>query len=1274
MHRQAVPETLDAVVMSSRSSRAPSISSDRHSIASSVTLHMPTTVRPAPAYIAASVASQIVTDAHNAQLRDENSQEVELASAVFDEPALALLNAFLDHLLFAFLSKARSPTLSAMRPAIADVLKPRLAREAIDAADEELDGLLAADDDDADELALEGSDGRAADRWDVEKVWKRTRLRIMVYTRLGELEDDDEERYVQQERGLSMDDDDAEDAGLVSWAAAIFLTSVVEYVAEQALLISGAAAHARVATRIRKLSHHTNAEVTPVLAIERLVIEEPDAEKIALNAALGRLWRTWRKRVRSPGRGVRPISSSSSLYHSKANREIIEEPMPQEAAIPEHMPTETEIASNIPLPQGDNDVNEIEVPGLANAFDDDHVDPETTGTPPSVSSRPRPQSVIISASIWPYNTMSWRQERPTSLPIRPAPRFVPSRPSRPSHPSSTISSPISVPTSASNNDDLPFETPMERIADANSFLEETDHEDMHQHREAARKQLEIPAGPDASQIAVATPAAAMGIVSRISPVQSAQTQDRNQRVGLDQDGVGHGIPTRSRDQNDPTVSQPDRVSIEESYPPDIVRSISRPFNHEPVAPRDYKDQKTAEIAPAPTPGFGSSYAQRKALKHTAPQAATPTSVLPANIPTFDPMPVTPVEPAPAQPTQTKKHSIPTKISTGSSAHAADTMSPAHRRESPASTPRNRPVPIMQDTDSSKVKVAPPHLSPTRMSASSLYNPKRSPTRSAESLVAGAGQRNSTSGSPLSQAFSHDRSLSDKASLKRVISSSSAQKSNGAIPISSGRDSTASRRSRNLSGRMSEEDREREFDSLVKGKDTVKFTLTPENMRALDAAPTNQAEPPKPSSVTSHVTVYPRVNAEDSQFGTANLPPKRTFSKSRRPGPTVASHRPSPSRTVISKPVAREARIDTESLRELAEFIRSTGPPPGSDVSAQPFVAKSMAASSSAHGSTLLLGRNGSASQQSSRVDGASSRTRMNMEPRSPAGPSNGNDDLIDFIRQGPPNANAGQPRIPRSVAPFRTTVDSDQFDTMLAGHDNVESAFGSTTSTVDTKYSDTTVHSRTGLIPDPVVVQPAYSNAPQQLSGSMASNEPTITRTHRRVKDPYAIDMSDEDEEEDDDDRLTALPASSRPPQSAQASRQETLADFLNGMDPPSNSQPQPFALNEQSIAAARARATSNSSPASSTTAPRNGPVVTGLSSSISSDAPRAYKPKLQARAPAVGHNGRSATSDLADFLRESGPPDVPQGQNGNAQFSATKKDEDKKSFKFWKRGKSEKT
>jgi hypothetical protein len=102
-------------------------------------------------------------------------------------------------------------------------------------------------------------------------------------------------------------------------------------------------------------------------AIERLIIEEPDVEKIALNAALGRLWRTWRKRVRSPisplspGRGVRPVSSYSSLHLRKASRDTVETLRSEHEPLPEHRPTETDIAANIPLPLGDNDVNEIEV-------------------------------------------------------------------------------------------------------------------------------------------------------------------------------------------------------------------------------------------------------------------------------------------------------------------------------------------------------------------------------------------------------------------------------------------------------------------------------------------------------------------------------------------------------------------------------------------------------------------------------------------------------------------------------------------------------------------------------------------------------------------------------------------------------------------------------------------------------------------------------------------------------------------------------------------------
>jgi len=347
----------------------------------------------------------------------------------------------------------------------------------------------------------------------------------------------------------------------------------------------------------------------------------------------------------------------------------------------------------------------------------------------------------------------------------------------------------------------------------------------------------------------------------------------------------------------------------------------------------------------------------------------------------------------------------------------------------------------------------------------------------------------------------------------------------------------------------------------------------------------------------------------------------------------------------------------------------------------------------------------SMSKQSSSANGSATRARPNMEPRSPAGLSTGNGDLIDFIRQGPPDANHGQPRIPRNVAPFRTTVDSDQFETMLGGHGNVESAYGSASSTLESKDSTQTINSRTGLIPSPSVVQPAYSNTPQQLTGSMSGpDEPHITRTRRRVKDPYAIDLSDEDEddEDEDEDQLTALPTptNQHPPQQVQrqqapetkrpqAPRQESLMDFLNGMEPPSTSKPQPFMLSEETIAAARARAaaSSNTGLGSAASTKGNGnnygngngnpngsaPAFGSISSSNSN------KPRLQARAPAVadnirgsggvgGYNGgggsKTATSDLADFLKNSGPPEMPPPRQ-------ERKEEEKKSKRFWRRGKT---
>ena len=359
------------------------------------------------------------------------------------------------------------------------------------------------------------------------------------------------------------------------------------------------------------------------------------------------------------------------------------------------------------------------------------------------------------------------------------------------------------------------------------------------------------------------------------------------------------------------------------------------------------------------------------------------------------------------------------------------------------------------------------------------------------------------------------------------------------------------------------------------------------------------------------------------------------------------------------------------MRDFADFIRSTGPSPGQEKSVKPFVNISGNGPKSVNGSATSLGRRMSTKQNPIRnTDNPSVRTRMNMEPRSPAGLSDGNNDLIDFIRQGPPSTTQ-QPRIPRNVAPFRTTVDSDQFGDMMGDHGNIESAYNSSTvSTLESKPSSQTINSHTGLLPEPKVVQPAYSNTPQKLSGSMTNpnpgGEPVITRTRRRVKDPYAIDISDEDEEDEDEDQLTALPHSSAPGHPAPAPRQESLLDFLNDNPPPTTSSPQPFLLSPSALAAAKARAASSSSSSTTSRAPSQFGAISVASQGASSNGKGITK--LQARPSAAEE--RRATSDLADFLRNTEPPEREQVEAPEVP----RNEGEKRRLRFWRSGRERRT
>lgn len=843
MHQRARSEA-GGDVASPRSSRAPSFSSDRPSVASSVTFQMPTSIRPAPAYIAASVASQIVTDNRHAQLREGDDSDTEgagdfLVNALFSEQALSLLNSFLDHLLFAILSTAHSPSLTAIRPAITDVLKPRVAREAMANADEELQGLLAGEDDEE----FPEQDGTVAERWDVEKVWKRTRLRIMVYTRLGELEDEDEERYVQQERGLSMDDSDDDEAGLVSWAAAIFLTSVIEYLAEQTLLVSGQAAFARLSAKMKKIAQQS--EDAEDQQLERIIVEDFDVEKIALNSALGRLWRTWRKRVRSPitplsPRGVRYTSSVASLHrrrisHDTADESILSDGVPE---VPEHKPTETEIAANIPLPMGDNDVNEIEVPGLARTFEEG----EASGTETPIARTQRPASVIMLAP--PENfRRRMAKERPVSMPPPAA-------------------GPLVFPPERETAEDMEFETPMETVSDDESYIHDERQEGM-SHVDERDAEGEHEADADMVAFAAST---GMGFgMSPISPVKAN---------GFDKDEDDVDTPTQTGYDGESQVFQSKRMSIEKTGPPGVVRTYStrssslRSHDRTPAGtpsvtpgnePKTYLDDAhtdddlsapdaigvahTSNIPiPTPSPPAEPSTNDRAPghAKHPShggyvevlPRQTALTSITVRNTPSPE-----------ERPTQGERSTMRKDVQRKEVQRKEVTISPPGPRDTTPPRSRAPVLASLQETETWSTKPQHPVVpeKSTQRGSPTRGSPKPGPSlRTRESPAAVADRTvkpKAIEGSPRSRSGTTEGASPDKATVQRLSSSSSTGRSVSTSILHSARDSDTSLngRPRGLSGRMSEEDRQREFDTLVKGEETVKFTLTPQAMRDIDVS-------------------------------------------------------------------------------------------------------------------------------------------------------------------------------------------------------------------------------------------------------------------------------------------------------------------------------------------------------------------------------------------------------------------------------------------------------
>ncbi|KAF2169291.1 hypothetical protein M409DRAFT_20517 [Zasmidium cellare ATCC 36951] len=1421
--------------------RSPSISS--YSSTSQWTSGMPanpSNVHPAPAYVAAFGASQVVSE-RKRRFSDDDDEGGGGGTAMssrddmqFSQNALALVNAFLDQLLYSFLGNAMSTSLTALRPAVRDVLRSRLATEAIASAEEELQELLAGGDEEEEEMNQRQTVAERNRKWDTELVWKRTRLRVMVYTRLGEMEDDDEERYVREDELFHGSDRRfSHSSGLVSWAAAIFLTSVLEYIAEQVLQVAGHAADSRARRQSKnpRVSMSASGMVTPV---DGVTVEDHDMEKVALNSTLGRLWRTWRKSLRggnsnpphapptpttaasnnnnfsrrfsrdpfgaamSPRRssfgtaGPESVVSaldesrrpSMSTNNDRGSPSAGDDELP-EAQYPEHV-----LAANIPLPIGDakRDVDEIEVPGLAR--DPDELETHEELTP--MDSEPKRRNShhagatpfsLIGSLIGGAMYMTGRSRRDSSqTTIQEKPILTRQR----SASVPTRAKPVQREEKAKDETD---ETQDPEAADVTAEAETEEKDDKPEEKANAaemepRKRDDSPhvkpvldklaanAPPDddaekkeargilgsAAAGSAAAAAAALALVygpkfdkkeaRKSSPAKDTDIEERDKQKHLIDMKRFSVPPSGSR------VVQPekdDEVEKDAESKPAVPKTVLRPATADSDESFSLNDKNETEVVQQPLakPRHLSGdftpveVEEEKAAEEEEPveEEEPPVDIGVAR--TSDTAVSTPrTEEPPVEYHQARDSFTnpaprrPSRLILG--ANEPDEPSPLRKesqnvQEEDTGIPEVTPESFLSKrslslTVSPKQQVEKSKSQPPPQNRSLRESPKRASVPSALVLSPDGGSHGPVSPafektpSPWRQSFAAPEKSSQWAySPKKPMSVSEPSPTIQEHPV-------IQKIMKRQENKVREEEESKvltsasikgpeDFEMFVQGGDTVKYTLTPENVRD-DPSQADAVLYPKTTRNVERVAPSPPPKQSpplDSRMGrsqtskqatSANpiaIPPEPEDEREEETSRERESRREK--RRSISRPpvrntsihrksglVAREPQVMTESTRDFADFIRSTGPNKEQEVlpilnnrsttslnSLRQAHINGSRSSSPGAASARSLNRTALHSENVPPVPPMPNKGKNSiMQPRGPASTADGTSELIDFIRTGPNGSEqAGQPRqhrISRTVAPFRTTMDSDQFNEWgerlaaqpdLKLNTSVPSAPSVKSASSMKSSVRTSANSRAPLLNGSnagETVHPAHSGVPQRsssLSAPDASPKPLQTTTSEpavkryRNKDPYALDFDDED-----DDLLTALPRNRR--------EEESLIDFLRHSEPPANNYPR--GMNNTNGTSSPQTANKGAPRRGSTPGlqthgadavsmgprrgsmpNRDGPQPTNKTAN--SSAPRQPqgtttiavgpitkpRPRMEARTNTATRD--AGTTDLADFLRSSGPP-----------------------------------
>ncbi|KAL9608369.1 MAG: hypothetical protein Q9167_006798 [Letrouitia subvulpina] len=1141
----ARPEGLD--LPQSKDQRRPSFASDKRSL-STISLTFPPSANPDPAYIGSSAASEIVAGYYQYKSQDlgiGRPGSPGTINATVSSPALLLVNAFLDQLLFNFLASSRSTSIASLRPAVSEVLKPRLAKEAIASADEELQEFLGGGDDEEFFAFHNGQEPKGD--WDLGFIWRRTRLRCMVYTRWGDMEEEDEEAWLEQEALEGHSEGQhriSRDLGMVSPAAAIFLTSILEFIGEQCLNVAGEAASTRLAAR-RQTDKFSSASV---IGAYRPTVEAVDMEKIAVSTALGRLWRSWKKRVRSPsGSSQRPTSREllrgtgtpqSTSASTSRNASISEagglgHPLdyPRRSSIPSSSRKELDPAL-IPLPMSADDINEIENPRPLLSTFRPNKEP---------GAKERPVSMLLPSEV---ENQIRIESAPEGVEELLAMDHTTSRHIR----SSSVPTPVHTPFSSPLQEEFstPNEAPEHRYdaGAAASFP-----------REVISGLVQKESGhPSKTVEEVTTMYDGTVTMDDGQPEEHMPQQFSQEKASVSRDSSDSEIMTLDGRQDSPADNAEKPLEKLNEQPVGLAQSLSiaasgdhRMRNESILSAYDDNEELTGRNQASATATQGPSsegVAFGVGDAESAPELGASSSVIDENT-EYDPY---------------ASHGTPYAVR--QSLKKADPLD----RHGSAGGPTVVPFPssvFAQAKPAVKVSDIKRQLPPVNTAAVERATVQRvSPSPiSAVDTQSPIGRTSTSSSRELRPTHTSSSSTSQKAQkLKGLIG----RESHEGNRQSSDEGGSILGDRRSLKTPKTDET-QRSFDQLIRSDETIQYTLTPQSMRELDSpdspsyshrrsetadladfirksGPSEETNRPSTGRSVASLKGLSVLRSNPTSIAKPTSPPTSVPELPKQEAQAEKS-RPVTARSAHSIP--RDARLEKETTRDFADFIRSTGPENqpefnpkerySSPSASKERPTKTLASNRSTSGTSTsrkITKQNPSLSKSPPPVQPAPpKRTSSKLEAREATYEKTHNEDLLDFLRQGPAedqgNDKRPVPSLGASVVPQNPRLPN-------SFRDNGRSSVASTLNSSLADKSIKSANSRTGLLDNP---RSPYNLSPTSQKVSRTDDTPQPARKSRRPKDPYAIDTDSEDDEN--------YPSTPKP-----RAQEESLIDFLNSTPP----------------------------------------------------------------------------------------------------------------------------